>query len=388
MVHHSSVRRKMSIVKSCRYLALAALMILTSAILHGQKAATGEKLRLRYAKNFEITDFCTHRIATVSIGNDLSTILHQYALVPRDAPLPELPEGIPFIRTPVKKVVVLETIYIGFLESLKQLDTIVGAATADYIINPTIRQRIEQGSVQKIQTAGTLNIERLLLLDPDVIFVSVPSEPTLDISAQLARAGLPAIVTAEYREGHPLARAEWIQFIAAFFDATEEAGFIFDAIAERYESLLEKVDGLQTRPEVFCGAPYSGIWHMARGDSYIAQLIEDAGGNYLWSDVKGASAIPLDFERVFLKAANADIWLNPGFYNSRNSLFAADRRFVKFRAAQENTYNHTRQQAAGIGNPIWESGILRPDDVLADLIKIFHPERMPDHEFVYYEQLR
>ena len=127
---------------------------------------------------------------------------------------------------------------------------------------------------------------------------------------------------------------------------------------------------------------------MSGRDSYMAQLIHDAGGDYLWSDVIGADAIPLDVERVFLKAANADIWLNPSFYRSRQALFATDLRFKKFRAAQTgNIYNNTRQQIANTGNPIWEAGIVNPDNVLADLIKIFHPDRMPDWEFIYYEKL-
>lgn len=120
----------------------------------------------------------------------------------------------------------------------------------------------------------------------------------------------------------------------------------------------------------------------------MAQLIQDAGGNYLWNGTTSAHAIPLNVERVFFKAANADVWLNPSFYSTRQALFAADPRFGKFRAAKEGSvYNHTKQQNTGIGNPIWESGILHPDDVLADLIKIFHPEQMPNHEFVYYEKL-
>ncbi len=380
--------RKKSILKSCKYLTLAVITVTSYPVLYAQPANIGEKHLLSYAENFEITEFHTHRIAKIFVESDNLTISYQYALVPREMPLPELPEDVPIIRTPVRRVVALETIYIGFLEALDQLNTIIAAATTEYVINPAIREGIEKGTVQKIQTARTLNIERLLLLEPDLILTSVPSEPTATIPEQLTRAGLPAVITAEYKERHPLARAEWIKFIAAFFDATDEADEFFDAIAARYENLLEKVDTINNRPSVFCGAPYSGIWHVAGGDSYMAQLIQDAGGNYLWSDVNSTTTIPLDIERVFLKAANADIWLNPSFYRTRQALFAADPRFKKFRAAQTgNIYNHTRQQTTGMGNPIWESGIVHPDDVLADLIKIFHQDRMSDRKFVYYEQL-
>jgi iron complex transport system substrate-binding protein len=381
----------MSILKSCKYIILVAVLVLKSGdlALKAQPGDHGEIYPLLYAKNFEIIDFSTHRIATVNIGKGDSSRLYRFALVPKGKHLPELPKDIPIIRTPVKRVAVLETIHIGFLEAINQLDKVIAAATDEHITNPIIRKRIDAGIIQKIQTNQTINIERLLLLGPDLIFTSTPSEQTPNIPAQLSRAGLPVVITAEYRERHPLARAEWIKFIAAFFNDMDEASKTFDMIAARYEALLEKVERIKTRPDVFCGAPYSGIWHMAGGNSYMAQLIEDAKGNYLWNNTNSSNAIFLDVERVFLKAANADIWLNPSFYRTSKALFAADPRFRKFRAAQTgNIYNHTRQQTDGKGNPIWESGIVHPDDILADLIKIFHPDQMSDREFVYYEKLR
>jgi len=370
---------------SCTWILLTLVFVSVSA----KPDATVTTLKPHYAKNFEITFLPTHRIANVHIEEGDSTRLYQYALVPREAPLPELPKGIPVIRTPVERVVVLETIYIGLLEALGQLETIMGAGTADYISNPTVRRRIETGAIQPIQTGQTFNVERLMLLKPDLIFTSIPSEPTSNISAQLDRTGLPLVMTAEYKEHHPLGRAEWIRFIAAFFNASDKAEKTFATIAKRYEDLAKTVNTLQKRPTVFCGAPYSGTWHMAGGNSYMAQLIRDAGGNYLWNDITTANAIPLDFERVFLKAANADIWLNPGIHRSRAALFSTDPRFRKFRAAQtEHIYNNTWQHTENTGNPIWETGVVRPDNVLADLIKVFHPELTNEQTFIYYERLR
>jgi iron complex transport system substrate-binding protein len=128
---------------------------------------------------------------------------------------------------------------------------------------------------------------------------------------------------------------------------------------------------------------------VAGGDTYIARAINDAGGAYLWADDSSQKAIPLDTERVFSKAAKADIWLHPSHYEHLDQLFGADPRFAKFGAAQTGQiYNNTRQVGENGGNNIWERGVVRPDEVLADLIHIFHPELMPNHEPVYYERLR
>jgi iron complex transport system substrate-binding protein len=365
-------------------LALMGVLLATSAT-HAQ----GQPVTLAYAQNFEIVDFPTHRIITIHNTFRNSESNHQYALVPKGRALPELPAKVQVIRTPVERIVVMETVYIGYLEALGKIDRIVGAATTDFITNPEVQARVAAGAIKKVQIGQQLNIESMLLLQPDLILTSITDDPAFDVPAKLARSGLPVVLSAGYMEQHPLARSEWIKFMAAFFDADAAAEHTFAQIARRYESLSEQVKRVGERPSVFCGAPYSGAWHMASGDSYTAKAILDAGGDYLWSDVPGSGAIPLDTERVFLKAAYADFWINPSHHRSLGALFAADQRFDKFAAAQNGkVYNNSRRTSPKGGNAIWESGIVHPDDVLADLIKIFHPELLPDREFVYYEQLQ
>ncbi|BAL99694.1 MAG: hypothetical protein KatS3mg049_2263 [Caldilinea sp.] len=50
-------------------------------------------------------------------------------------------------------------------------------------------------------------------------------------------------------------------------------------------------------------------------------------------------------------------------------------------------YNNNARLNEYGGNDYWEGGLANPDVVLADLIKIFHPELLPDHELVYYRKL-
>jgi iron complex transport system substrate-binding protein len=375
--------------KSYKYIAALALSLVAYLHSHATPLAASITPVPHYAKNFEITHHATHRIVTIRNVHSGSTATHQYALVPKGETLPKLPEAITVIRTPVTRVVVMETVYIGYLDALNQLDTIIGAATPNYVSNATIRARIEDGTIQKVQFGAALNIERMLLLQPDLILTSITGDAAFDIPVKLARSDLPVVLSAGYMEQHPLARAEWIKFIAAFFDTEDLAEQTFEHIATRYESLHETVEQIEQRPTVFCGAPYSGAWHMAGGESYVAQAIRDAGGDYLWAEVPGSGAIPLDTERVFRKAAHADIWINPSFYQSLNELCGADQRFQKFHAVQTGqVFNNTKQRTASGGNSIWEGGIVHPDDVLADLIKVFHPELMPDWEFIYYQQLK
>lgn len=341
-----------------------------------------------YARNFEFTDYPGYRILEVRNRSQDSTRAYRYALIPRGETIPELEETIQIIRTPVRGLVAMETVYIGYLDALEQIDALVGAATVNFISHPEVRRRAEDGRIKTVQFGQALDVESLLLLQPDLILTSISGDPTFDAPPRLKRSGLPTLITAGYMEQHPLARAEWIKVMAALFDLPERGESIFREIEEKYEALVELTKDVEKRPSVFSGAPYSGAWYVAGGESYTARAIRDAGGHYLWADNKSAGAIPLDTERVFQKAADADFWINPSHFRSLPELLAADARFAKFAPVANGTvFNNTRQVGPHGGNNIWERGVVRPDEVLADLIHIFHPELLPDHRFNFYESL-
>jgi iron complex transport system substrate-binding protein len=346
--------------------------------------------KLDYAKNFSIEEYPNYKLLTVSNVYRNARSVYRYALVPHSAPLPdELPRDVLVVRTPVQRVVLMETVYVGYLDALGQLDQICGAASASYMSHPQVIQGVKSGDIQRIQSGQSLNIERLLLLQPDLILTTSLGEGQMDVSPQLQRAGLPVVLTADYMEHHPLARTEWLKFLAAFFESEERGNEIFKTIKAQYTSLVDKTKGIDERPSVFCGAPYSGAWYVPGGDSFIARAIHDAGAHYLWADDRSQGSLPLDTERVFLKAAEADFWIHPSHYRSLSELFKADPRFTKFRATQiRQVYNNTYQVSDTGGNNIWERGIVHPEEVLADLIKIFHPDLLPEHEFIYHENLK
>ncbi|HKK18057.1 MAG TPA: hypothetical protein VJ952_05175, partial [Opitutales bacterium] len=97
----------------------------------------GHGSEVRYAQNFDIAEFDDHRILTVRNAFRHSEKVYRYALVPKGQALPKLPAGTQVIRTPVERVVAMETVYIGHMEALGQLDRIVAAATVNFISNRT-----------------------------------------------------------------------------------------------------------------------------------------------------------------------------------------------------------------------------------------------------------
>jgi iron complex transport system substrate-binding protein len=209
-----------------------------------------------------------------------------------------------------------------------------------------------------------------------------------DSYPKLREAGLPVVINAEWSEQEPLAMAEWIKFIALFFNREAEAEAIFNNIAEEYIRLKGRAAVVQDRPTVLTGAPFQGTWWMAGGRSFFARLLEDAGAVYLWNDNDDTGAIPLSFEAVYARAAYADFWINTGYWEHRVEALEEDPRFAEFRAYRAGTmYNNNNRVNGYGGNDFWESGRANPHLVLADLVAIFHPELLPGHEFVYYRKL-
>ena len=237
-------------------------------------------------------------------------------------------------------------------------------------------------------TAG-INLEVLIDLKPDLVMTYATGLPEYDAHPKLQEAGIPVVLNSEYMEENPLGRAEWIKFMSVFFDREREANAYFEKIKKEYLSHVDSVNSLNvTRPTVFLNNNWQGTWHMAGGNSYVAKLLKDAGADYLWSDDTTTGSIPLDFEFVYEKAQHADYWLNPGTAMTLKDLLGEDARYSEFDAFKsKKIYNNNARVNAEGGNDYWESGVAHPETILKDLIKIFHPEIVSEHNFVYYRHM-
>lgn len=342
----------------------------------------------RYAENFSFETADSYELLTIRNPLSAKSAEKRFALLPHDASLPDLPADVSVLRVPVERVVALETVPLGYLDALDALDCLAGAGSSQYISNPEVQAALDDGTIQTVPSGPGLDAETVLLLQPDLLLTSGSNDPASVLPEALLRANLTVLWTTGYLEPHPLGRAEWLKVFAALLDKGARANQIFNEVADRYEGLAASVVDVANRPDVFCQAPFAGVWHMPGGRSHTARLIADAGGEYLWADDPGAEGIPLDLERVFLRASGAGFWLQPGVHRTRQSLIEADLRFGRFESVPAGrVFNNTRQANPKGGNPIHEQALVRPDAVLADLIHILHPSRLPEHELLYYERL-
>lgn len=313
----------------------------------------------------------------------------RYILSAKNAKLPEsVIENSTLIRLPVHRIVCTSTTHIAFLESIGKTGTIVGISGSDLINNKEIRDKIIAGEIKDIGYGRELNYETLISLKPDLVMLyGVESEMTGFIQ-KLDELNIPVVMNGEYLEEEPLGKYEWIKFVASFFEMEERAGRLYDSVAYSYKSLHEKVINVSSKPVVMTGMPWKDVWYVSPGNTSLANYIQHAGATYLWNDLSSTKAVPMDLEAVYEKSGDAEYWINPGAITSLDDILNIDSRFKYFKPFQNSKIfnNNARLNSSG-GNDYWESGVIHPDIVLKDLIRIFHPETLPEHKLVYYKKV-
>ena len=344
----------------------------------------------RYASGFRVLDQGTYTLIEVTDPWQQSKdVIFSYVLAPGPEALPDSLKNISFIKTPVKRVIALSTTHVAMIDQLGSAESIVGLSGSGFIYSSKIRARIESGSVKDVGYGQGLDFETIVKLKPDVLFLYGVEGNVMTTLEKLTDLGIPAVFCGEYLETHPLGKAEWIRFFSLFYKKEEQSARFFQKIDSAYCALSALASGVLPKPLVLNGLPWKDTWFMAGGKSFAAQLMEDAGGDYLWKDNPSTQAVPLDLESVYMRALNADIWINPGAAGSLSDILLLDKRLGDLEVVQSgHVFNNDARSSVDGGNDYWESGTVRPDLVLADLIEVFHPELLTDHRFVYYRQLK
>jgi iron complex transport system substrate-binding protein len=255
------------------------------------------------------------------------------------------------------------------------MDSISGVANVDLIYDKDVVAKVKLNQTANVGS-NELNYEKMVELNPSFVFTSGDWDGGDKMKKKLNSLHIKSVLNLDYMEQEPLARAEWIKFTAAFYDREVEADSIFSEVEKNYLSLKEKLKSVSNKPTVFSNLPFKEIWYMPCGENYMAKLIADAGGDFLWKDAKATNGLNLnlDYEAVYARAADADVWLCNGFARSLTEIKAADKKNTFFKAYKTaNIFNNDKRNTPSGGFDFWETGALNPDKVLADLIFIFHP---------------
>lgn len=350
-----------------------------------------EGWQVEYHNNYKVVD-----VLTPFPGATEADVI-QYVLVQCGTPAPEGYDDAQVIEIPADDVIALGTSYVPQLNELGLLDHLIGLDSLAYVSTPAVLDMIAEGKLIEVGSGSSVNVEAVLDAEPSLLLTFIYSASDADVHPALTEAGVPVVVASDYIERNPLGQAEWIKFTSLFYNAEAEANAVFGEKADEYQSLVELTSALAAdeKPTVLWNSytTYSNAWWIPGSESFAGQFVRDAGGTLVLGDdpqVAGnIDASPFDFEFVYEAGLDANFWF-PGTFGVRTlgDLLAQDERYADFAATQNDTvYNFDARENANGGNDYFENGVANPQDVLADLIKILHPDLLPDHELIYFRQL-
>lgn len=352
-----------------------------------RKQPTPSSVQLKYAEGFTVSTVGRAKKVTVNYPYQGATSGHTYLLVEKGDEIPAGMENETVIRIPLDRIVCTSTTHVPMLTYLGEADALAGFPTLDYISSPEMRKRIDNGQVKELGVDKGMNIELLAALKPEMV-MGYSLTGDYGQFKKIEELGIPVVLNAEYLEKHPLGRAEWIRFVALFFNKEEAADSIFNRIENEYVKTRALAGKAVVTPDVLSGIVYGDAWFLPGGDNYAARLFEDAGCHYLWESDSSHGFLQLTFESVYERAHAADLWIGVGAFNTLKEMRDADERYARFDAYRlHRVYTYNARVGEKGGNEYLELGYLRPDIILKDLVKIAHPEMLPEYRLYFHKKL-
>ncbi len=343
---------------------------------YAQQDGSGE-VKIEYARGLLISKNGDGFEVTVRNPQDTSEILGNYSLVSKSD------SGEHAIHIPIESAALSSTTFVAFFDVIEQVDRISGVTFTDRVMNANLLQNISKGKVRELTSGGEIDFEKVLDVNPDLFMAYAKDEGTF---SRIEKQGIKAVMNMEYMESTPLGRAEWIKFAGCLTGKLDEATTKFDSIASAYHALKQKAES-QERPEVFTGSRYKDHWYAPGRDSYIATYIRDAGAEYTFNEIEGRASAELDMESVLVSVSDADFWgmvVSQEKPYTMDQLLEIDPMYTRIKAVKDSSVfvcNAAKSDYFG-------DAVMQPHIILADLVSVFHPELLPDHEPVFFSRIK
>jgi iron complex transport system substrate-binding protein len=364
-----------------------------SGCVHGYKSGVDyfpDKASVSDAQNLAISYHGSYKVLTVKVpfpGGAPQT----YVLVECGTPAPKLTgdlAGAQVVTIPVHSIFAESTTELLPIVDVGETQAIHGIGSEQYVNSTAVRALFAKPGFVEFAKSGDVDVERVLGAKPDVVLTAGTDSPAY---AKLREAGVPVVAVAEYLEATPLGQAEWAKLEAALFNREARAQATYADVARRYHQLAgaSTATSASPRPLVMAGFQDSGTFYEYGGHSITARLVGDAGGTSVWADNTDTGPLMIDLETELARAAHANVWINGSqFWTSRADITKDDPRYASFRPFQlGQVWVPNKRKNTNGGLDYFELGVARPDLVLADLIKVFHPAAARDHQFVFYVRL-
>ncbi len=289
-------------------------------------------------------------------------------------------KGENVIHIPIDNIATLSQTTVGMLSKIDALNTITGVSNINYAHSPELKKRLKTGQIEEFGDETNPPIERIVKSKTKLILYSGFGE-AFDQNGTLQKLGIASLPNYEWREQHPLGRAEWIKFVGILVGKLDRAQTVFTETKHAYQALCKKIQQFSDAPKVISGNFYSDQWTAPAGDSYMAILINDAGGDYVYRSHKGTGSIFLPIEKIIHDNQQTPYWIQPGI-PSKATLLEMNPKAKYLAAFRNGIYCYSHDM-----NRFWENSAVEPHKLLEDLIHIFHPNFEAGKKLHYYKRI-
>lgn len=335
----------------------------------------------RYAKGFDIRPQDRYTCVTVFSPWHQGQTLATYYLIDNDTVT--TPSDGQRVRVPIARLSATSCTHVGFLAALNRQSALVGICNPPIVYDSITQQYVKEGRIADVGDAMTPDVERILRTAPEAVMVSTFAQGDA-ATEKLLSLGMTVIYNNEWTENDPLARAEWIRFVGAFFNAIPQADSVFEQVEKDYRQLKQTVANIEQKRSIMSGNNFRGTWYMPSGNTYMGKLFRDAGADYRFQNDTANFSIPMTVENVVMNFEDADVWVGAAA-QSLQELQDIDKKHTWFQSfRQGEVYNFYRRTTAGGANDFWESGVVHPERILHDLILVLYPDSLPDSHTFYY----
>ncbi|MDR1698882.1 MAG: ABC transporter substrate-binding protein [Prevotellaceae bacterium] len=346
-----------------------------------------DTLTVECAGGFRVEYFDDYKRVTVLNPWKKGENLARYYLV-KNAETQTPADGLK-IKIPLQRLAITSCTHIEFINLIGELQSIKGVCSPQLIYNDELRKQIAQEKTVDLGDAFNINLERCFILKPDAVMLSAYNNRN-ETDDRLKKASIPVIYNNEWQENDLLGRAEWLKFVAVFFDKEQQADSIFSEIKSRYNHILALVSeqtSTEKRSAVLPGVNFKGTWYMPGGRSYMSRLYADAGADYFFKNDTLTGSLPLSFEAVVQHFRNADVWFGCDA-SSISELLQSDSRYEMLDAVKNaRVFSFNARATASGANDFWESALAHPDMLLTDVVSVLYPNVLSEHKLVYIEKI-
>lgn len=351
-------------------LTALAVVALTSCVAgRGTMVSVAGDTITRHAGLLTLVDAGEYRVADILNPWDTTEVLQRLVIFPEGTELPpDAPQGV-MVETPLSKTVVMSSVHLGAIGELGATNAVKGVADASYIKMPEIVEGLKAGSIADVGSSMSPTLEKIVMANPDAVLY-IPYEGRTSLELKGTRSN--EIAMADWMEGSPLGRAEWMLLLGELYGEPVKARNIFDQVVREYGNIARDASTAEGSPLVLTEKSTDGVWYVPGGESYMAKLIEDAGGTYVWHDDTSSGSVPLSLEQVFDSASQADVWLikTYGYDLTLDNLASENPLYKEIKAYKDsNVYGVDTSSSM-----LFEEFPFHPERLLLDYYLMFHPD--------------